>query len=218
VLPPLGGIAAHDRRSVGHICEVAFEIQAHRGNDAVTLRRLLVAGPSSVEIDVGLSGGSVVVAHDTDFGDASGLLLDDALAAAGATTVVIEAKCFPPETPTPQEFARALAPYLPQIALCSFEERVLAAARRLRSATETTFLFKEPLRIATAAQTIGPHRDVVTADLVEAAHAVGLRVVPWTVNDVREMVALIELGVDGLVTDEPLLLREVAAGRVALAA
>jgi len=42
--------------------------------------------------------------------------------------------------------------------------------------------------------------------------------VPWTVNNVREMVALIDLGVDGLVTDEPRLAREVAANRAGLAA
>ena len=218
MLPPLGGIAAHDGRSTGHICGVAFEIQAHRGNDAVTLRRLLAAAPSSVEIDVGVSGGAIVIAHDTDLGDASGLLLDDALALAGATTLALEAKCFPPETATPREFARALAPYLNRVALCSFEERVLAAARRLRATVETTFLFREPLRIATTAQTIGPRRDIVTAELVDAAHAVGLRVVPWTVNNVREMVALIDLGVDGLVTDEPRLALEVAANRAGLAA
>jgi len=197
---------------------VAFEIQAHRGNDVLTLRRLLAASPSSVEIDVGLSAGELVVAHDTDFGDASGLRLDDALSLAVGTTVMLEAKCFPLETPAPREFVRALAPYLPQIVLCSFEERVLAAARRLRPATETTFLFKKPVPIATSAQTIGPRLDIVTADLVGAAHALGLRVVPWTVNDVREMVALIDLGVDGLVTDEPLLAQEVAVGRALLAA
>ena len=41
---------------------------------------------------------------------------------------------------------------------------------------------------------------------------------PWTVNDVREMNALIDLGVDGLVTDEPALAREVAAARLVVAA
>jgi glycerophosphoryl diester phosphodiesterase len=36
-----------------------------------------------------------------------------------------------------------------------------------------------------------------------------MRIVPWTVNDPREMHALLEVGVDGIVTDEPALLREV---------
>jgi glycerophosphoryl diester phosphodiesterase len=197
---------------------VSFEIQAHRGNDQLTLRRLLAARPSSVEIDVGLSNGELVVAHDVDLADASGLQLERALQAAGRTTVVVEAKCFPPATPSAKEFVRALAPLLESISLCSFDERVLTEARRLRSSIETTLLFNQPLRVATAARTIGPRRDVVTADLVRAAHARGLRVVPWTVNDVREMSALIDLGVDGLVTDEPSLARAVADARLDRAA
>jgi glycerophosphoryl diester phosphodiesterase len=197
---------------------VSFEVQAHRGNDQLTLRRLLASAPSSVELDVGLTGGEIVVAHDVDLADASGLQLEGALSAAAGTTVVVEAKCFPPLTPAPAEFARALAPFLERISLCSFDERVLTEAGRLHPPLETTLLLRQPLRVATAARTIGPRRDVVTADLVRTAHACGLRVVPWTVNDLREMAALIDLGVDGLVTDEPALARDVASARLSLAA
>ncbi len=197
---------------------MSFEIQAHRGNDQLTLRRLLAGAPSSVEIDVGVAAGEVVIAHDVDFGDASGLLLDAALATPGDTMVVVEAKCFPPSTPSPSEFVATLKPYLAQIALCSFDERVLVEAQRLQPRLETTFLFNEPLRVASAARTLGPRRDVVTRELVEGAHALGLRVVPWTVNDVPTMAALIDFGVDGLVTDEPALAHEVAASRREVAA
>lgn len=188
---------------------MAFEIQAHRCNDELTLSRLLAADPSSVELDVGLANGELVVAHDTDLSDATGLGLADALAAARGVRVIVEAKCFPPATPSPRAFAGALRPYLGEIALCSFEERVLVEAQRLRPELETTFLFERPLRLETSAATIGPRRDLVTAALVEGAHARGLRVVPWTVNDADEMAALIELGVDGLVTDAPVLARAV---------
>jgi len=197
---------------------VSFEIQAHRGNDELTLRRLLATAPTSVEIDVGVAAGEPVVAHDTDFADASGLRLEEALAAAGRTTVVVEAKCFPAETPSPRAFVQALEPYLETIQLCSFEGRVLGEARRLAPVLATTFLFKEPTRLSAGAQTIGPRHDLVTRELVQSAHAAGLRVVPWTVNDVREMVALVDLGVDGLVTDEPALARVVAEARRSLAA
>jgi glycerophosphoryl diester phosphodiesterase len=40
-----------------------------------------------------------------------------------------------------------------------------------------------------------------------------MRVVPWTVNEERAMRALIELGVDGIGTDEPALLRSVLSAR-----
>jgi len=197
---------------------VAFEIQAHRGNDRLTLRRLLAGSPSSLELDVGLADGRLVVAHDVDHGDASGLAFEQALRLAGGTQLVVEAKCFPPATPSAHEFVQALRPHLAQISVCSFSAPLLAEISRLRGAVETTFLFDRPQPIVTVARTIGPRHDVVTAELVGAAHAVGLRVVPWTVNDVRRMAELLDLGVDGLVTDEPGLAREVAQSRLAAVA
>jgi hypothetical protein len=196
----------------------AVEIQAHRGNDSLTLRRLLAAEPSSVELDAGLAGGELVVAHDLDHGDASGLGFARALELAGTVPVVVDAKCFPPRTPSVQEFAEALRPHLARVSVCSFSEPLLARVARLRSTVPTTFLFTEPMRIATVARTLGPQHELVTRELVDAAHGVGLRVVPWTVNDVRRMAELVDLGVDGLVTDEPALARAVAASRRQVAA
>jgi glycerophosphoryl diester phosphodiesterase len=43
---------------------------------------------------------------------------------------------------------------------------------------------------------------------VADAHAAGHPVVPWTVNDAAEMAALLRLGVDGLISDRPDLLRQ----------
>lgn len=194
-----------------------LEIQAHRGNDRLALRRLLAAGPSSVELDVGVSDGELVVAHDVDLADASGLTVDRALELAGDARVVLDAKCFAPATPSPGAFARALRPYLDRVAVCSFDERVLDEVARFR-AVETTLLFTRALRVATAARTIGPRHELVCRELVDSAHALGLRVVPWTVNDVRRMVELVDLGVDGLVTDEPALARAVAQARISAAA
>ena len=58
------------------------------------------------------------------------------------------------------------------------------------------------------------HRDLTEEALAEA-HALGLKVVVWTVNDVDDMLALARLGVDGLITDYPdRALEALAAGRV----
>ncbi len=195
-----------------------FEIVAHRCNDASVLRRLLAAGPSSVEADVGVGPAGLVVAHEPDLGDASGLTIEDLVASAGDVPVALEAKCFPPETPGAAAFLGALRPWLRAVAVCSFDERLVAAIARRCPATPTTLLFDEPLRSATAARTLGPRRDLVTRELVVAAHAAGSRVVPWTVNDAPTMAELIELGVDGLVTDRPALARVVAVSRLGLAA
>ena len=52
---------------------------------------------------------------------------------------------------------------------------------------------------------------VADADFTARAHALGLRVIPWTINDAGAMRAQIEAGADGIITDYPTLLREVMA-------
>ena len=50
---------------------------------------------------------------------------------------------------------------------------------------------------------------IVTAALVEAAHAVNMPIQVWTINSCEEMLRMIDLGVDGIMTDQPLLLESV---------
>lgn len=50
---------------------------------------------------------------------------------------------------------------------------------------------------------IGPHASRVTPALVTRAHAAGLWVSTWTVNDREQALALAAMGVDGLITDIP---------------
>lgn len=49
--------------------------------------------------------------------------------------------------------------------------------------------------------------------MVEDAHAAGIEVVPWTVDDPETMESLMDLGVDGLITDYPDRLRQVLQER-----
>ena len=67
----------------------------------------------------------------------------------------------------------------------------------------TTHAFQVPRRF-------GPIR-IVTPGFVSAAHRRGIEVHVWTVNDPEEMVELIEMGIDGIITDYPTRLRAVMA-------
>ncbi|RAY13860.1 glycerophosphodiester phosphodiesterase [Actinomadura craniellae] len=57
------------------------------------------------------------------------------------------------------------------------------------------------------------YRPYVTRTMVRDAHRLGLKVVPWTINDKATMAKLIDDGVDGIITDYPDRLRELMAER-----
>ena len=50
--------------------------------------------------------------------------------------------------------------------------------------------------------------EVVTPDFIADSHAVGLAVQVWTINTCEEMLKMMELNVDAIMTDRPLLLEE----------
>ncbi len=50
---------------------------------------------------------------------------------------------------------------------------------------------------------IHPNESMVDGQLVRAAHAAGIEVNTWTVNDPERGIELAGLGVDGLITDVP---------------
>jgi glycerophosphoryl diester phosphodiesterase len=63
------------------------------------------------------------------------------------------------------------------------------------------------------ANIVSPDYRLVTGrPYVDHAHALGLKVIPWTVNDAGAMREQIGYGVDGIITDYPTLLRGALAG------
>jgi glycerophosphoryl diester phosphodiesterase len=52
-----------------------------------------------------------------------------------------------------------------------------------------------------------------TAPLVRRAHALGLQVHVWTLNQRHEMERALDVGADGIMTDETVMLRDVLAER-----
>lgn len=53
-----------------------------------------------------------------------------------------------------------------------------------------------------------PDRRGLTAAQIKEAHEAGIKVIVWTVNDAEEMAKLIDMGVDGIITDYPDILRK----------
>jgi glycerophosphoryl diester phosphodiesterase len=54
---------------------------------------------------------------------------------------------------------------------------------------------------------------LVTPRFVDAAHRLGVQVHVWTIDDRDEMVRLLDLGVDGIMTDRPQVLKDVLVER-----
>ena len=69
----------------------------------------------------------------------------------------------------------------------------------------------DPVKAAASidADVYSPYYKELTPAIVEQAQSLGMRVVPYTVNDPEQMRALIAMGVDGLITDRPATLRTV---------
>ncbi len=48
-----------------------------------------------------------------------------------------------------------------------------------------------------------PYSVLVGKSLVDKCHAAGIKIIPWTVNSIKDLRYLISLGVDGVITDYP---------------
>jgi glycerophosphoryl diester phosphodiesterase len=106
--------------------------------------------------------------------------------------------------------ALAAAGGLATTLVSSFEMGALRALRAASSEVRLAVLWHEPdvvnaFRHAAAlgAEAIHPQYRLVTPGLMQAARRDGLAVNTWTVNQVERMRALVELGVDGIVSDYP---------------
>ncbi len=94
--------------------------------------------------------------------------------------------------------------------LQSFDYRILTEIRsqapdiRLSMLIQKVFELNEELDVlGFQPEILGPRFDKVDANLIASCRAKGMRVVPWTVNEVSDMERLIALGVDGIITDYP---------------
>lgn len=127
---------------------------------------------------------------------------------------------------------------LARISIQSFDWRTLQIVQRLEPSIPTVYLSIQTANsnnIVSGAWTAGfkiadhaslpamvkaaggavwsPNGGALTQALVQQAQALGLKVLPWTINHPADMDRLIGWGVDGLITDYPDRLREVMRQR-----
>lgn len=97
-----------------------------------------------------------------------------------------------------------------RVTVQSFDHRSALRVRQLNPAIDTVVLTStgSPVRpdlLAREARAAvwSPTFRFVDRELLERAHRGGIRVIPWTVNEEASMRALIQMGVDGIITDVP---------------
>ena len=119
-------------------------------------------------------------------------------------------------TPAPDEFVALLLAELQELELLervtlqSFDLQILEAINQQKPGivtaqlVENTDSFRDNLNRLTFKPTIySPYFEVITRQMVDEIHGEGMRLVPWTVNEVSDMRRLLFLGVDGIITDYP---------------
>jgi glycerophosphoryl diester phosphodiesterase len=113
---------------------------------------------------------------------------------------------------------------LSRMLFSSFYDPVLERLRKLSRAARLAVLVspRAPRRVLqrarkVAAEAINPHTRLVTGPLVRRAHAESLRVFPYTEDDPAGMTRLLDLGVDGIITNHPDRLRRIVDERFASA-
>lgn len=102
-----------------------------------------------------------------------------------------------------------------RVTIQSFDHRSLRAIRSVDGSIQLAALTRrnEPFEseFATFAQIWSPDFRSLSASSLNEAQAAGMLVIPWTVNETGDMTRLIDLGVNGIITDRPdLLIQEIA--------
>ena len=92
----------------------------------------------------------------------------------------------------------------------SFDPGMLASLRALDASIMTGLLVDRDGAKDSVNRTMGagarqlcPDYSIATPELAEQAHSAGLQVVSWTVNELKDMRAVVAAGVDGIMTDRP---------------
>ena len=119
-------------------------------------------------------------------------------------------------TPEPSHFAELVLAALMKndilelTTLQSFDPRVINEIHKTNKLVKTSFLVENERNVQKALSLLdqrptfySPHFSLMTKSSVRLIHALHMKVIPWTVNDTLSMQKLIDMGVDGIITDYP---------------
>lgn len=217
-------------RDDGRVERREFLLVSHRGgkgfgpeNTLEALEAALISGVEMLETDVRMSGDGIPFIHHGPFLGLSLLahmsmreikeraphvptLREYLEVAGGRCPLNLEIKRCDPDV-----LARALeeAPTFSYLLVSSFDADFLRSFGRTGAGAELGLLsqfeiaHERMLRDANdcGASVILPSRLMVSDGLVKAAHAAGLRMIPWTVNGLESLEEMVLAGSDGVITD-----------------
>ena len=96
---------------------------------------------------------------------------------------------------------------LTRVMISAFDTTILSRIHELAPAIQLGFIYNrtqdEESRHNCPVDVIIPQFRLASRELIAEIHDEELRVIPWTVNETDEIERLLELGVDGLITDYP---------------
>ncbi len=118
--------------------------------------------------------------------------------------------------PTPDVFATLLLSAIKQLriedrtTIQSFDVRALQAVHQQDSTITLAYLIgksdgleNDLKKLGFTPQILSPNHQLVSTKMVNEVHKKGMKVIPWTVNEVIQMKSLLSMGVDGIITDYP---------------
>ena len=139
----------------------------------------------------------------------------------------IEVKCLPAGDnrfhPVPSEFVELLLALIKEkkiedrVIIQSFDFRPLKYLHEKYPAIKTSMLIEDSdvndfegqlSRLGYTPEVYSPNYSLVNDELVKQCHDKSMKIIPWTVNDKKQIKKLQKMGVDGIITDYPDLFKE----------
>lgn len=120
--------------------------------------------------------------------------------------------------PKPEEFVELLMAVIKEkkiedrVIIQSFDIRTLQYLHKNYPTIKTAYLFEPPSlqslsdrlkQLGFTPAIYSPDYVTVTPDIIKECKDAGIKVIPWTVNDIEKMEELKQMGVDGIISDYP---------------